>query len=145
MLLLLHEVLLDDIQILSGNIYKNLDRIDFTTDLMCETWPNMKDWSRFPSQAVPHWWWPHILRTAQEHLCSKNGLYGQMGTYTHGTGAVMCVLKACYLEKIKCWFSHVPLKHAASGGNMYHKALRNKTLLVSLQDLIQKGASDEAL
>ena len=55
------------------------------------------------------------------------------------------VLGVCYLEKIKWWVSHIHLKHADSGGNAIHKALENQTHLVSLQDLIQKGASFQPL
>lgn len=53
MLFILHEVLLEDIQILSDNIYKNLNRIDVTIDLTYEMWPNKEGWSRLPSQALP--------------------------------------------------------------------------------------------
>lgn len=52
-LFILHEVLLEDIQILSDNIYKNLNRIDITIDLTYEMWPNKEGSSRLPSQALP--------------------------------------------------------------------------------------------
>lgn len=51
------------------------------------------------------------------------------------------VLKVCYPEKIKCWFSHIPLTHSDFGENAFHNALGNQTWLFSLQDLTRKGAS----
>jgi len=47
----------------------------------------------------------------------------------------------CYLEKIKFWVSHMHLKHTDFGGKAFHEVPENQICLVSLQDLIQKGAS----
>lgn len=36
------------------------------------------------------------------------------------------------MEKIKCWVSHICLKHGDFGGNVFHEAPKNETSFQSL-------------
>lgn len=113
MLFILHKVLLEDIQILSDNIYKNLNRTDFTADLTCKTRPNKKGWSRIPLHALPappdSGWWSHASRIAQEHPCSRNAPCTHEDA--HGSGPLGGVRSLLSGEGQMLSFSHPPEAH----------------------------------